>query len=43
MNYKLTPEQIKKIIQALNSGQRVELIPLKDHIKVMIIQRTEAK
>jgi len=41
--YKISPEQLKTILRALNGGQRVELIPLKDYIKVMVIQRTEAK
>jgi hypothetical protein len=41
--YKITAEQLEKIHRALNNGQRVELIPLKDHIKVMIVERSEAK
>jgi hypothetical protein len=43
VKYKITEEQLEKIYRALNKGQRVELIPLKDYIKVLIIQRTEAK
>jgi hypothetical protein len=43
VKYKITAEQLEKIHRAINNGQRVELIPLKDHIKVMVIQRTEAK
>ena len=41
MKYNLSPEQIKKIIQALNSGQRVELIPLKDYVKILEVSRKE--
>lgn len=41
MKYKLSAEQLRKIIQALTNGQRVELIPLKDHVKILEVSRKE--
>lgn len=39
--YLLTPEQVEQIRQVLEKGDsRIELIPLKDGIKVIQIKRT---
>lgn len=37
---KLSPTQIEAIEKILSKGDRVELIPLKDGIKVIQIKRT---
>ena len=42
-NDTLSPEMIKKIIEALSQGDRVELIPVKDGVKVVREKRTEIK
>lgn len=41
--YKITPEQLERIHAALEKGHRIELIPLKDNIKIMDIRREELK
>ena len=41
--YKLTTEQLDRIHAALEKGHRIELIPLKDNIKIMDIRREELK
>lgn len=41
--YKLTPEQVERIKKILESGDRVELIPGKDRIKVIHEVRKEVK
>lgn len=41
--YKLTTEQLERIHAALEKGHRIELIPLKDNIKIMDIRREELK
>ena len=39
----LTAEQVFAINMALARGQRVEIIPLKDRIKVVAVKRDELK
>lgn len=39
----LTPEHIKKAESALEKGDRVELIPVKDGVKVVRVRREEVK
>jgi hypothetical protein len=39
----LTAEQIKAIQQILSKDQRVELIPLKDGVRVFEVRRREIK
>ena len=41
--YTLPPEQVDKILQVLEKGDRVELIPSKDGIKVIQETRKEIK
>lgn len=41
--YKLTVEQLERIHAALDKGHRIEIIPLKDNIKIMDIRREELK
>ena len=41
--YRITPEQLERIHAALDRGHRIELIPLKDNIKIMDIRREELK
>ena len=41
--YKLTPQQIAEIEKVLEKGDRVELIPGKDRIKVIQESRKEIK
>lgn len=41
--YRITPEQLERIHVALEKGHRIELIPLKDNIKIMDIRREELK
>ena len=41
--YILSPEQVKKIIQVLEKGDRVELIPCKDGVKIIQESRKEVK
>lgn len=41
--YKLSAEQLSRILAALDKGRRIELIPLKDGIKIMDIRREELK
>lgn len=41
--YDLTAEQLKTIHETLQKGDRVELIPLKDKIKVIRVKREEVK
>ena len=40
---KLKPEQIKAAEAVLAKGYRVELIPIKDGVKVIQVQRKEVK
>ena len=39
----LTVEQVFAINMALAKGQRIEIIPLKDRIKVVAVKRDELK
>lgn len=41
--YKLTPEQIAKILETLEKGYRIELIPTKDSVKIIREERQEIK
>lgn len=41
--YRITPEMLERIHAALEKGHRIELIPLKDNIKIMDIRREELK
>lgn len=41
--YRITPEQLERIHAALEKGHRIEIIPLKDNIKIMDIRREELK
>jgi hypothetical protein len=41
--YTLSPEQIAKILQVLERGDRIELIPGKDGIKIIQESRKEIK
>ena len=41
--YALSPEQVEKIKQVLEKGDRVELIPGKDGIKIIQETRKEIK
>ena len=43
MDKKLTTEQIKKIEDVLSRDQRVELIPTRDSIRVIVVKRSEIK
>lgn len=39
----LTAEQVFAINAALEKGQRVEIIPLKDRLKIVCVKRDELK
>lgn len=41
--YTLSPEQVEKIKQVLEQGNRIELIPGKDGIKIIQESRKEVK
>ena len=41
--YTLSPEQVEKIKQVLERGDRIELIPSKDGIKIIQESRKEIK
>ena len=41
--YTLSPEQVEKIKQVLERGDRIELIPCKDGIKIIQEVRSEVK
>jgi hypothetical protein len=41
--YTLSPEQVEKIKQVLERGDRIELIPGKDGIKIIQESRKEVK
>lgn len=41
--YTLSPEQLHKILEVLNQGNRIELIPCKDGIKIIQETRKEIK
>lgn len=41
--YRLTPEQVDRIEEILEKGDRIELIPCKDGIKVIQEVRSEIK
>jgi hypothetical protein len=41
--YTLSPEQVEKIKQVLEKGDRVELIPGKDGVKIVQESRKEIK
>ena len=43
MKYRITNEQLERIHAALEKGHRIEIIPLKDNIKIMDIRREELK
>lgn len=37
--YKLTPEQVNAIESVVNKGDRVEIIPVRDGLKIMKVRR----
>lgn len=39
----LTPEKIKAIEAVLASGERVEIVPVKDGVRIYVIKRREIK
>lgn len=41
--YNLSPEQVEKIAEVLKKGDRIELIPVKDGIKIVQESRREVK
>lgn len=41
--YTLSPEQVEKIKQVLECGDRIELIPSKDGVKIIQESRKEVK
>ena len=41
--YNLSPEMVSKIIKILENGDRVELIPVKDKVKIIHETRREIK
>lgn len=41
--YNLTPEQIKAINAVTSRGDRVEIIPVKDGLKILKIKREQVK
>lgn len=41
--YTLSPEELERILSALDKGHRIEIIPLKDNLKIMDIRREELK
>ena len=41
--YTLSPEQVAKILQVLEKGDRVELIPGKEGVKIIQESRKEVK
>ena len=41
--YTLSPEQVAKILQVLERGDRIELIPGKDGVKIIQESRKEVK
>lgn len=43
IKYKLTQEQIEAIERITNRGQRAEVVPVKDGLKVLRVVRQEEK
>ena len=43
MKYMISPEQLQKILEVLEQGNRIELIPAKDGIKIIQEVRKEVK
>ncbi len=43
MKYIISPEQLQKILAVLEQGNRIELIPAKDGIKIIQESRKEIK
>lgn len=41
--YRLTPEQVKRIEEILEKGDRIELIPSKEKVKIVQEVRKEIK
>jgi hypothetical protein len=41
--YRLSPEQVEKIREILAKGDRIELIPVKDKVKIIHEVRKEIK
>jgi hypothetical protein len=41
--YNLSPAQIEQILKALAKGDRVELMPAKDGVKILSVHRDEIK
>ena len=41
--YIISPEQLEKICAVLEQGHRIELIPVKDHVKIIQEVRKEVK
>lgn len=41
--YKLTPEQIRAIEATVSRGDRVEVVPVKDGLKILRTKREEIK
>lgn len=42
-DYKLTPAQISAIEAVINRGDRVEIVQVKDGLKILKVQRGEVK
>ena len=40
---KLTPQQVQTIERVLTRGDRVEIVPVKDGVKMLHVRRSEAK
>ncbi len=41
--YKLTPEQIRAIEATVSRGDRVEIVPVKDGLKILRTKREEVR
>ncbi len=43
IKYKLTEKQIESIERVVNRGQRAEIVPVKDGLKILRVVRQEEK
>lgn len=43
MEYRLSPEQIAAIERVVNKGDRAEVVPVKDGLKILRTRREEIK
>ena len=41
MKYKITTEQLEKILKSLEKGNRIEIIPCKEDVRIIEIKRSE--